>query len=153
MAAAGNTTLVVYACSVCAKSFGDNHSSCAKHVNGRGKCKERGARVVPVPVSFSRNDRQVGGRLGHLPGPASGLADNSDMERADGRGASASPPPAGIQVILIFYTYPLYLSKLSSHLFSLLILFYPNYPVTLPIFSATCLCSGYITWIVLDKTG
>ena len=86
-AAAGNTTLVVYACSVCCKTFGDIHSSCAKHVNGRGKCKEKGAIVVPVAINFSRNDRQVGGRI-ELLGPAalaSSLADNSGMESEDGR--------------------------------------------------------------------
>jgi hypothetical protein len=114
-AVAGNTTvtLVVYACSVCSKSFGDIYSSCAKHVNGRGKCKERGATVVPVPVNFSRNDRQVGGRIGHLPGPGglasrAGLEDNSDMERADAdSGGPASPPQAPLSgIILILHTYP-----------------------------------------------
>ncbi len=33
---------------MCTKSFGDIYSSCAKHVNGRGKCKERGPIVVPI---------------------------------------------------------------------------------------------------------
>ena len=45
MAAAGNTERVVYVCSVCDKSCGDIHLPCAKHVNGRGSCKENGAVV------------------------------------------------------------------------------------------------------------
>jgi hypothetical protein len=51
--AAGNTTCVVYVCSVCDKSFGDIHSSCAKHVNGRGACKEKGAVVLPGMVPLN----------------------------------------------------------------------------------------------------
>ena len=40
-----NTARVIYECSVCDKAFGDLHSSCAKLVNGRGACKEKGAVV------------------------------------------------------------------------------------------------------------
>ncbi len=53
MEAAGNTTRVVYVCSVCDKSFGDIHSSCAKHVNGRGACKEKGAVLGRSSVATS----------------------------------------------------------------------------------------------------
>ena len=55
-----NTARVVYVCSVCDKAFGDIHSSCAKHVNGRGACKAKGAVVLQLPINFSRNDRNVG---------------------------------------------------------------------------------------------
>ncbi len=65
--------------------------------------------VVPVPINFSRNDRQVGGRIGHLLGPgalASALADNWGMERADGRGPASLPPAPQPGIKLIFLTYP-----------------------------------------------
>jgi hypothetical protein len=136
-AEAGNTTLVVYPCSVCSETFGDIHSSCAKHVNGRGKCKEKGAIVVPVPINFSRNDRQIGGRIGHLLGPgalasAPSLADSSGMERADGlRRRRRHPSQVSnlsfllIPIIpIILQTYLPYLSQLSQ-LSSIFFLTYP----------------------------
>ena len=102
----GNTTRVVYVCSVCDKSFGDIHSSCAKHVNGRGACKEKGAVVLPLPINFSRNDRNVGGRLGlglqrgfgRLAAP--GQAGDTDMEG----GRPPSPAQAPLSGI---HTYPI----------------------------------------------
>jgi hypothetical protein len=107
MEAAGNTTRVVYVCSVCDKAFGDIHSSCAKHVNGRGACKAKGAVVLQLPINFSRNDRNVGGRLGLQHGfgrlAAPGQAGHSDME--GGR------PPSPAQAPLSgTHTYPIYLS-------------------------------------------
>ena len=129
MEAAGNTTRVVYVCSVCSKSFGDIHSSCAKHVNGRGACKEKGAVVLPLPINFSRNDRNVGGRLGHQhefqPGrlAAPGQADDSDMV--------ASPARAPVSGI---HTYLTFLSQLSYILISIILKMYPNYPTYLVIY-------------------
>ena len=107
MEAAGNTTRVVYVCSVCDKAFGDIHSSCAKHVNGRGACKAKGAVVLQLPINFSRNDRNVGGRLGLQHGfgrlAAPGQAGHSDME--GGR------PPSPAQAPLSgTHTYPIYVS-------------------------------------------
>ena len=96
-----NTARVVYVCSVCDKAFGDIHSSCAKHVNGRGVCKAKGAVVLQLPINFSRNDRNVGGRLGLQHGfgrlAAPGQAGDSDPAQA---------PLSGI------HTYPIYLSLL-----------------------------------------
>ena len=100
----GNTTRVVYVCSVCDKSFGDIHSSCAKHVNGRGACKEKGAVVLSLPINFSRNDRNVGGRLAHQHGfgrlAAPGQAGDSDMV-GGGPPSPARAPVSGI------HTYPI----------------------------------------------
>jgi len=138
----GNTTRVVYVCSVCDKSFGDIHSSCAKHVNGRGACKEKGAVVLSLPINFSRNDRNVGGRLGHQHGfgrlAAPGQAGDSDMV-GGGPPSPARAPVSGI------HTYPITLSIRILHT-------YPNYPTYvsqlsyischLSHLSATCLCSG-----------
>jgi hypothetical protein len=56
----------------------------ADSAEGPGPPAECQCTVVPVPVSFSRNDRQIGGRIGHLLGPgalAFALADISGMER------------------------------------------------------------------------
>ncbi len=100
-----------------------------------------------VPINFSRNDRQVGGRIGHLLGPgalASALADNSGMERADGRWPASPPPEPQPGIKLIFLTYPNYPNYPPDgpDLSSLLI---PIIPIILHIFpylSATCLCSG-----------
>ena len=107
--AAGNTARVVYVCSVCDKAFGDIHSSCAKHVNGRGACKAKGAVVLQLPINFSRNDRNVGGRLGLQHGfgrlVAPGQAGDSDMEG----GRPPSPAQAPLSGI---HTYPIYLSLL-----------------------------------------
>ena len=104
-----NTERVVYACSVCDKAFGDIHSSCAKHVNGRGACKAKGAVVLQLPINFSRNDRNVGGRLGLQHGfgrlAAPGQAGDSDMEG----GRPPSPAQAPLSGI---HTYPIYLSLL-----------------------------------------
>jgi hypothetical protein len=140
MEAAGNTTRVVYVCSVCDKSFGDIHSSCAKHVNGRGACKEKGAVVLPLPINFSRNDRNVGGRLAHqgrLAAP--GQAGDSDMV------GGWPPSPARAAPVSGIHTYPISLSIRILHT-------YPNYPsyvsqlsyisCHLSHLSATCLCSG-----------
>ena len=104
-----NTARVVYVCSVCDKAFGDIHSSCAKHVNGRGACKAKGAVVLQLPINFSRNDRNVGGRLGLQHGfgrlAAPGQAGDSDME--------AGRPPSPAQAPLSgIHTYPIYLSLL-----------------------------------------
>ena len=131
MEAAGNTTRVVYVCSVCSKSFGDIHSSCAKHVNGRGACKKKGAVVLPLAINFSRNDRNVGGRLGHqhefgrLAAP--GQADDSDMV-GGGPPSPARAPVSGIQTYLTF------LSQLSYILISIILKMYPNYPTYLVIY-------------------
>ena len=104
-----NTARVVYVCSVCDKAFGDIHSSCAKHVNGRGACKAKGAVVLQLPINFSRNDRNVGGRLGLQHGfgrlAAPGQAGDSDMEG----GRPPSPAQAPLSGI---HTYPIYLSLL-----------------------------------------
>ena len=104
-----NTARVVYVCSVCDKAFGDIHSSCAKHVNGRGACKAKGAVVLQLPINFSRNDRNVGGRLGLQHGfgrlAAPSQAGDSDME--------AGRPPSPAQAPLSgIHTYPIYLSLL-----------------------------------------
>ena len=104
-----NTARVVYVCSVCDKAFGDIHSSCAKHVNGRGACKAKGAVVLQLPINFSSNDRSVGGRLGLQHGfgqlAAPGQAGDSDME--------AGRPPSPAQAPLSgIHTYPIYLSLL-----------------------------------------
>jgi hypothetical protein len=136
----GNTTRVVYVCSVCDKSFGDIHSSCAKHVNGRGACKEKGAVVLSLPINFSRNDRNVGGRLAHqgrLAAP--GQAGDSDMV------GGGPPSPARAAPVSGIHTYPISLSIRILHT-------YPNYPsyvsqlsyisCHLSHLSATCLCSG-----------
>ena len=107
-----NTARVAYVCSVCDKAFGDIHSSCAKHVNGRGACKEKGAVVWQLPINFSRNDRNVGGRLG-LQGrlAAPGQAGDSDM--VGGRPPSpARAPLSGI------HTYPISLSLLILQSYS-----------------------------------
>ena len=139
----GNTTRVVYVCSVCDKSFGDIHSSCAKHVNGRGACKEKGAVVLSLPINFSRNDRNVGGRLAHQHGlgrlAAPGQAGDSDMV------GGGPPSPARAAPVSGIHTYPISLSILILHT-------YPNYPsyvsqlsyisCHLSHLSATCLCSG-----------
>ena len=121
MAAAGNTTLEIYICSVCSKSFGDIHSSCVKHVNGRGACKAKGAVVKPLLINFSRDDRNVGGRLGlqHVHGglAAPGRAGDSDMVGS----WPASPAPAPLSCI---HTYHISLSILILHT-------YPNYPTYL----------------------
>ena len=104
-----DNTRVVYACSVCDKAFGDIHSSCAKHVNGRGACKAKGAVVLQLPINFRRNDRNVGGRLGLQHGfgrlAAPGQAGDSDMEG----GRPPSPAQAPLSGI---HTYPIYLSLL-----------------------------------------
>ena len=104
-----NTARVVYVCSVCDKAFGDIHSSCAKHVNGRGACKAKGAVVLQLPINFSRNDRNVGGRLGLQHGfgrlAAPGQEGDSDMEG----GRPPSPAQAPLSGI---HTYPIYLSLL-----------------------------------------
>ena len=104
-----NTARVVYVCSVCDKAFGDIHSSCAKHVNGRGVCKAKGAVVLQLPINFSRNDRNVGGRLGLQHGfgrlAAPGQEGDSDMEG----GRPPSPAQAPLSGI---HTYPIYLSLL-----------------------------------------
>ena len=98
-----------------------------------GKTRQRGAIAVPVPINFSRYDRQVGGRIGHLLGPgalAFALAHNSGMERA----ARDAGPPRACQSRCVaaarpwgtrYHTYPPYLS-------SKLIPFYPIYPVIYP---------------------
>ena len=104
-----NTARVAYVCSVCDKAFGDIHSSCAKHVNGRRACKAKGAVVLQLPINFSRNDRNVGGRLGLQHGfgrlAAPGQAGDSDME--------AGRPPSPAQAPLSgIHTYPIYLSLL-----------------------------------------
>ena len=146
-----NTARVVYVCSVCDKAFGDIHSSCAKHVNGRGACKERGSVVWQLPINISRNDRNVGGRLGlqhgfgRLAAPCQAPAGDSDM--VGGRPPSpARAPLSGI------HTYPMSLSILILHS-------YPHFPylsyiLSIPIIhtyyischlsqlSTTCLCSG-----------
>jgi hypothetical protein len=63
--AAATTTLLDYTCSVCNKSFGDNHARCAQHVTARlGSCKAKGATVLSAPIHFGRHDRNVGGRFG-----------------------------------------------------------------------------------------
>ena len=109
MVAAGNTARVVYVCSVCDKSFGDIHSSCAKHVNGRGACKEKGAVVLQIPINFSRNDRNIGGRLGlqHGFGRLAAPDQAGDSDMVGGR------PPSPAQAHLSgIHTYPIYLSLL-----------------------------------------
>ena len=115
---AGNTTRVVYVCSVCDKAFGDIHSSCAKHVNGRGACKAKGAVVLQLPINFSRNDRNVGGRLGLQHGfgrlAAPGQAGDSDMV-GGGPPSPARAPVSGIHT----YTISLSICILHTH---------PNYP-------------------------
>ena len=66
----------------------------ADSAEGPPAARECQCTVVPVPVSFSRNDRQIGGRIGHLLGPgalAFALAHNSGMERA---ARDAGPPRA-----------------------------------------------------------
>ena len=100
--------------------------------------------VVPVPVSFSRNDRQIGGRIGHLLGPgalAFALAHNSGMETRRAGPRARLPVTVRrrrqalryqvsyLSSIPILKTYPI-LSYLSCYLSLLPILFYPNYPVT-----------------------
>ena len=134
----GNTTRVVYVCSVCDKSFGDIHSSCAKHVNGRGACKEKGAVVLPLPINFSRNDRNVGGRLAHQHGfgrlAAPGQAGDSDMV-GGGPPSPARAPVSGI------HTYPISLSIPILHT-------YPNYPTYVSQLSyISCHLSALIRYI------
>ena len=100
------TTRTDYACSVCTKTFGD-HSRCAKHVNGRGTCKAKGAIVRPITVHFSLNDRSVGGRRGQQLG---GLGNDAaarqssdrdlDMEGTDGE------PESGPVCLSGILTYP-----------------------------------------------
>jgi len=120
----------------------EKNSSCAKHVNGRGTCKEKGAVVLALAINFSRNDRNVGGRLGHQHGfgrlAASGQAGDSDMV-GGGPPSPARAPVSGI------HTYPISLPIRILHT-------YPNYPTYvsqlsyischLSHLSATCLCSG-----------
>ena len=149
MEAAGNTTRVVYVCSVCDKAFGDIHSSCAKHVNGRGACKAKEAVVLQLPINFSRNDRNVRGRLGRhglggleAPGPkrVTWILYAAGLRRLPGHPCQVSilipyhhPYLSYILIPIILHTYlnyPRYLSQLSyisCHLSHL---------------SATCLCSG-----------
>ena len=116
-----NTARVVYVCSVCDKAFGDIHSSCAKHVNGRGECKTKAAVVKALPINFSRNDRNVGGRLGLQHGfgwlVAPCQAGDSDMV-GGGPPSPARAPLSGI------HTYPISSSILILHT-------YPNYPTYL----------------------
>ena len=116
------TTRTDYACSVCTKTFGD-HSRCAKHVNGRGTCKAKGAIVQPITVHFSINDRNVGGRLGQQRGglgydvAARQSSDRDlDMEGADGEPESGPACLSGILTYpnkssILVHTYP-YLSIL-----------------------------------------
>jgi hypothetical protein len=100
-----------YACSVCTKTFGDR-SLCAKHINGRGTCKAKGAVVKPSPIHFSSiNDRNVGGRLGQQNG---GLGNDTaarqssdrglDMEGADGE--SMFPGRRAYLLVSGILTYP-----------------------------------------------
>jgi predicted metal-binding protein len=56
------TTRIDYACTVCTKSFGDR-LRCAKLVKAAGACRVKRAKVIPIPIHFSINDRNVGGRL------------------------------------------------------------------------------------------
>ena len=82
-----------------------------------------------LPINFSRNDRNVGGRLGHQhefqPGrlAAPGQADDSDMV--------ASPARAPVSGI---HTYLTFLSQLSYILISIILKMYPNYPTYLVIY-------------------
>ena len=130
----GNTTRVVYVCSVCDKSFGDIHSSCAKHVNGRGACKEKGAVVLPLPINFSRNDRNVGGRLAHQHGfgrlAAPGQAGDLDMVGGAAAGLRRRPGHPCQVSILIPYDYP----YVSFILIPIILNTYPNYPTYLVIY-------------------
>ena len=110
-------TLHEYACSVCSKTFGD-HSPCAKHVNARsGSCRAKGAKVMPIPIHFSINDRNVGGRLGQqhrgLENDASPAVRDLDLDM-EGPGADGEPECFGIlnypsKSFILIHTYP-YLS-------------------------------------------
>ena len=91
-----------YACSVCSRSFGENHRRCSQHVNagsqsGLGPCRLKGAFVKRVPVILGRNDRNVGGRRQNVDDidseadpPANLLPADSDSNDAGGGGESDS---------------------------------------------------------------
>ncbi len=139
------TTRTDYACSVCTKTFGD-HSRCAKHVNAAvGACRAKGAKVIPISIHFSINDRNVGGRLGQQVQQHRGLQNDAvgdldlDME---GPGADGEPEClSGIlnhpsESFMLIYTY-LYLSY--------------TIPIN-PIRSASPRSSGFVTQIRVDKS-
>ena len=96
-----------------------------------------------IPINFSRNDRNVGGRLAHQHGfgrlAAPGQAGDSDMV------GGGPPSPARAAPVSGIHTYPISLSIRILHT-------YPNYPsyvsqlsyisCHLSHLSATRLCSG-----------
>ena len=138
-------TLHEYACSVCSKTFGD-HSRCAKHVNARsGSCRAKGAKVMPIPIHFSINDRNVGGRLGQQHRGLENDASVRDLRlELDMEGPGADGEPERLSGTLN------YLSK-SFILFCT----YPNLSCFIPynpIWSATPGGSGFVTQIHVDKS-
>jgi hypothetical protein len=114
------TARTEYACSVCTKTFGD-HSRCAKHVNAAGgSCRAKGAKVMPIPIHFSINDRNVGGRLGQQHRGLENDASVRDLD-FDMEGPGADGEPERLSGTLN------YLSK-----YSILIYTYPNLSYFIP---------------------
>jgi hypothetical protein len=105
--------------------------------------------VQPITVHFSINDRNVGGRLGQQRGgPGNDVAAarqssdrDLDMEGADGEPESG---PACLSGIL---TYP-NTSSILIHTYPYLSMFISYDPIT----SATCICSGFVAQIRVDKS-
>jgi hypothetical protein len=111
--------------------------------------------LLQLPINFSRNDRNVGGRLGLQHGfgrlAAPCQAGHSDME--GGRPPSPAQAVAGTPVRYPYLSHiliPMYLKNVSQ-LISIILNTYPNYPTYLVIYptyplhthlSATYLCSG-----------
>ena len=103
------------------------------------QCKARGAIVWPIPINFSRNDRNVGGRLGLQHGLGGLVAPDhaGDSDMVGGRGP-ASPARASLSGI---HAYPISLSILVLNnypnyptLISVILNTYPNYPTYLVIY-------------------
>jgi hypothetical protein len=74
-------TTITYACSVCSKSFGENHKACAQYVKAsKGQCRPAGAVVQRVPIFVGIHDRNVGGRVA---ANQDGLGSESDSDASD----------------------------------------------------------------------